>query len=72
MSELTKGPKSMFTVSSAEHLEEIYKAKKEILQLSSKLFQAIRSGEQEKAARISQKSSRIKREIREKYNVLID
>lgn len=67
-----KGTRSMYSVSKEEHLREIYTAKYEIQKLKAALFHALRLNNNVESALISSKINKLKKNIRKKYNVLLD
>lgn len=54
------------------HVKEIREAQRNIVKLAANWFGAIRNGHTSKAVDIRQNINRIKREIREKYDVILE
>jgi RNase P protein component len=58
-------------IKTKEDVERVFKAGKDVISLSTQWYSAILDGDQVIAARFRRDSNRIKREIREKYNIIL-
>jgi hypothetical protein len=58
-------------VRTKEDVERIYQADKDVISLTSQWFLAILNGDQVVAARVRRESNKIKRDIRNKYNIIL-
>lgn len=54
------------------HIAEIHAARNEIIRLNAKWIELIRTDQRGKAARMQARSKRIRAEIKEKYDVILD
>lgn len=58
-------------VRNKEDIDEIYNAKVKVIQLAVKWLRLVKEHQNDRAARIRQKSNQIKREIQDKYDIIL-
>lgn len=58
-------------VRSQQDIDEIYKAKLLVIQMAAKWLRLVKDHQNDRAARIRRKSNQIKREIQDKYDIIL-